>query len=158
MNFGLSSREEEKDFYYFKGGSAIASVENLISHQNAKKIKCRLRPLDTILAELEIKSVDFIKCDIEGAELFMLQGAEKTIDTFKPIILIELYEEWCNKCGYSSKDVITFLSSKDYEIFQAIDGKLSKINSAEVTGNERYNYFFLNREKHSELIKKYCLW
>jgi hypothetical protein len=101
-------------------------------------------------------AVDFIKCDIEGAELFMLQGAQKTIDAFKPVILIELYEEWCNKCGYSSKDVITLLTSKGYEIFQAIDGKLKKINSTELLDNERYNYFFLNKTKHSELIKKHC--
>jgi FkbM family methyltransferase len=156
LNFGLSSREEEKDLYYFKGGSAIASIENLIPHQNVKKIKCRLRPLDAILAELEMKSVNFIKCDIEGAELFMLQGAQKTIDKFKPVILIELYEEWCNKCGYSSKDIIVFLTSMGYGLFQAIEGKLHNIESTKLVDNERYNYFFLNKEKHSELIKKCC--
>ena len=156
LNFGLSSKEEERALYYFKGGSAIASIENLISHQNAKKITCRFRSLDAILAELGMKSIAFIKCDVEGAELFMLQGAQKTIDEFKPIILIELYEEWCNKCGYSSKDVIDFLASMGYEFFQAINGKLCKMEPIKLVDRERYNYFFLNKEIHAGLISKHC--
>ena len=155
LNFGLSSVEEEREFYYYKGGSALASIENLISHQNIKKVKCQLKPLDALLIELEMNAVNFIKCDVEGAELFMLQGARNTINEFQPIILIELYEEWCNKCGYSSKDVMDFLTSMDYSSFQACDGKLHKISTTEFTNTERYNYFFMHNKNHRNLIEKY---
>ncbi len=42
-------------------------------------------PLDS----LEIPSVDFIKLDLEGYELFALKGAEVTTKVDKPVILIE---------------------------------------------------------------------
>lgn len=156
LNYGLSSKNEENDLYYFKGGSAIASMENLISHQKAKKVKCQFKALDNVIDELKIKSVDFIKCDIEGAELLMLQGAEKTINDFKPIILIELYEGWCNKFKYSTEDVIDFLNKKGYQIFQAQKGKLFQITTTKLFDDQRCNYFFLNKIKHGVLLEKYC--
>ena len=154
LNYGFSSKEEEKELYYFKGGSAIASIENLISHGNAEKIKCLFKTLDDVVEELNMSSVDFIKCDIEGAELFFLQGAEKTIKKFKPIILIEIYEDWCKKCGYTSRDIIDILFSMNYQIHRAENGCLSKVETFDFVNNERYNYFFLNKERHASLIKK----
>ena len=40
----------------------------------------------------KLKKIDVIKLDIEGAEVFALQGALKTIMKFKPTIIME-----CNK-------------------------------------------------------------
>lgn len=42
-------------------------------------------PLDSFA----FKCVDFIKIDVEGYELFVLQGGEQTIRVWKPTILIE---------------------------------------------------------------------
>lgn len=153
-NYGCSDKEEEKFLYYFKGGSAIASVENLINHKNAKKVKCVLKTIDRIVQELKIPSVDFIKCDAEGSELFVIQGAAETIKKFKPIIFAELYEEWCQKCGYSSVDALKILRDWGYVPYQAIKGKLTEVNECELNDSERYNYFFLNTGKHSDLINK----
>lgn len=153
-NYGCSNKKEEKFLYYFKGGSALASIENLINHENAQKIKCILKPIDDTINELGIKSLEFIKCDAEGSELFVLQGAQSSIKKFKPIIFTELYEEWCRKCGYSSSDVLKLLNLWGYEPFQVFKGKLKKIESNEFNDSERYNYFFLNQEKHKDLISK----
>jgi len=38
----------------------------------------------------ELKKLSFVKIDIEGAEYFALKGMEKTLDKFKPVILIEI--------------------------------------------------------------------
>lgn len=38
---------------------------------------------------LGISDVDFIKIDCEGFELFVIQGAEQTIRTCKPVIIVE---------------------------------------------------------------------
>lgn len=154
-NYGCSNKEEQKILYYFKGGSAIASIENLINHKNAQKMNCVLKKIDTIVRDLEIQSIDFIKCDAEGSEFFVLQGAEETIKKFKPIIFTELYEEWCQKCGYSSADVLKMLKVWNYVPYQAIQGKLQEIKCNELNDSERYNYFFLNSEKHLLLINKY---
>jgi FkbM family methyltransferase len=152
LNFGCSNKKEEKNLYYFKGGSALSSIENLINHKTAKKIKCLLKPVDEIVEELKVPSVDFIKCDAEGSEFFILQGARRTIKKFNPIIFIELYEEWCQKCGYSTKDVLDMLNSEGYIAFQAINGRLEKASSNKLENSERYNYFFLHQNKHSAII------
>jgi FkbM family methyltransferase len=47
--------------------------------------------LDTIVSELGIRRVDLVKIDVEGAELSILKGAEKTINKFKPSLTIAAY-------------------------------------------------------------------
>jgi FkbM family methyltransferase len=49
--------------------------------------------IDDFVKDEGIARVDFIKMDIEGAELRALQGAEKTIRTFKPKLAISLYHK-----------------------------------------------------------------
>jgi len=51
----------------------------------------------------------FIKIDVEGAELAVLQGAEKLIEESRPTIVIEVGSS-------TSKDVIELLLSKGYQL------------------------------------------
>lgn len=50
-----------------------------------------LRSLDELVASGEIAKVDFIKLDVEGAELGALKGAMDTIWRFKPKLAVSLY-------------------------------------------------------------------
>jgi FkbM family methyltransferase len=47
--------------------------------------------IDTLVEELGLERVDFIKMDIEGAEIDALLGAEETISQFKPKLAICTY-------------------------------------------------------------------
>jgi len=47
--------------------------------------------IDTLVEELGLERVDFIKMDIEGAEVDALLGAEETISQFKPKLAICTY-------------------------------------------------------------------
>jgi FkbM family methyltransferase len=47
--------------------------------------------LDDYVRELELPRVDFIKLDVEGAELQALQGAEATLRRFRPRLAVALY-------------------------------------------------------------------
>lgn len=42
-----------------------------------------------VLDDLELKACDFLCLDIEGMEPLAIKGAQKTIDRFRPVILVE---------------------------------------------------------------------
>jgi FkbM family methyltransferase len=50
--------------------------------------------LDDYVVALNLPRVDFIKMDIEGAEVMALQGAQDTIRHFQPRLAICLYHQW----------------------------------------------------------------
>lgn len=66
----------------------------------------------TIVRALE--RVDFIKVDVEGAELDVLRGARDTIRRFQPLIYCEIYEEWTKTFGYAPADLFSFLFKSGY--------------------------------------------
>jgi FkbM family methyltransferase len=49
------------------------------------------KTLDSIVRELNLERVDFIKVDIEGGELDAVYGAKETIANFKPKMAISIY-------------------------------------------------------------------
>lgn len=62
--------------------------------------------IDSLASDLGLASVNWIKMDIEGAEIEALQGAEKTLERFRPILFIEIHEtleavsRFLEKIGY----------------------------------------------------------
>ena len=63
--------------------------------------------LDELVSSENLIRVDYIKIDVEGAEIQVLRGGTKTIEKFRPIIQMEV----------TIFDVLVDLV--DYSIFQA---------------------------------------
>lgn len=59
--------------------------------------------IDDFVANNNLKSVDFIKTDIEGAEPFAIDGAVKTIQSFKPKLAISIYHNMSDFTGLVQK-------------------------------------------------------
>jgi FkbM family methyltransferase len=87
-----------------------------------------VRRIDDILAENAIKSVDFIKMDIEGSEYRALLGATATLTQFHPTILIELNEPALNACGSSARQVKDLLREHGYQGWVVKPGVLQPID------------------------------
>jgi FkbM family methyltransferase len=73
----------------------------------------RAQSLDELAHELGVR-VDAIKCDVEGAELSVLSGAEKTLARDRPTVLIEVDERWAARYGNAGSDVFAFLAQRGY--------------------------------------------
>ena len=74
-----------------------------------------------------------MKIDIEGAEYFALQGMVKTIEKFKPVILVEIQPFFLKGMGVEESDLIKLLTEQlGYEVFALKKGeeKLNKVNGA----------------------------
>ena len=97
FHYGLGQVHEERIMAPGKKNTGQWHVATLgIDHAD-------IIPLDS----LEIPSVDFLKLDLEGYELFALKGAEITIKVNKPVILIE-------ENGLSSRYGVTPGSAGEY--------------------------------------------
>ena len=81
LNIGLYSSDGEIGF---SGDSGMGAS---ISSEAAFKIK--VRRLDAICKEYNLQKIDFIKMDIEGAEIDVLKSSKEVIQKYKPRFIIE---------------------------------------------------------------------
>jgi FkbM family methyltransferase len=65
------------------------------------------RPLDDVVNELGLKRVDWVKIDVEGAELHVLRGFKNGILRLKPKIVIEVKK-------FNREDVLRFFEEVGY--------------------------------------------
>tara|TARA_R110001599_G_scaffold347737_1_gene574304 strand:- start:5369 stop:6136 length:768 start_codon:yes stop_codon:yes gene_type:complete len=70
------------------------------------------------LDSLDFKDVDFIKIDVQGLEIKVLQGAINTIRKYKPFLMIEAGDEKTD-CTPSKKSIIECLNEEkcDYNMY-----------------------------------------
>lgn len=67
------------------------TLQTSIKEKNEEKTilqKVEVKPLDEL--NLNLKNLSFIKIDVEGNEMQTLRGAKKTIEKFKPILMVEM--------------------------------------------------------------------
>jgi FkbM family methyltransferase len=74
----------------------------------------------------EFKNVDFIKIDVEGAEYQVLKGSIKTIESCKPIILIEIEQRHLK--NNLIEEIFEFIISLGYQGFFINNGQLVNID------------------------------
>ncbi|MCY1526344.1 methyltransferase, FkbM family [compost metagenome] len=104
FNFGLGSCQEhrhlnlEEEFH----NQAAASMRKSLSENS---IEVEVRPLDSI----GLPHIDFLKVDVEGMEMQLLEGAERTIAHSRPTIFLEVislsssynFLNWAVQHGYA---------------------------------------------------------
>jgi FkbM family methyltransferase len=85
-----------------------------------------VQTLDRWLDENALERLDFIKLDVEGGELSVLQGAERLFERRpRPVILAEVQDIRTLPWGYRAREIITLLSGKGYRWFSiSADGSL----------------------------------
>jgi len=102
-----------------------------------RTVRVRVRRVDEILSERRISRVDFVKLDVEGAELSVLYGAMQLLRREpRPAILAEVQDVRTAAWGYAAREIIQFLMRMDYRWFViAAKGALLPINCNEDTYN-----------------------
>jgi FkbM family methyltransferase len=154
-NFGLSNRIGDFDFYYYNEGSGNASSANLSNRDDIQVCKCSVRTLDDFSIDLN-HPVDFIKCDVEGAELFVFEGGIKTIHRDHPIVFSEILRKWSAKFNYDPNKIFMLFKELGYRAFTVQQKRLKEFFIMELSTMET-NFFFLHSEKHAKQIRQYSL-
>lgn len=133
------------DFDFFSAGSFSSDEGSLLSTESygSQAFEAKATTVDEFVSDLEIDRIDFVKIDVEGAELSVLAGAEKTLATWRPKVVLEF-----NTFGFSiHQSVLPQVAlARLQEIFphvfvmDRVDGALSRLE----TPHEVYEFLYDN--------------
>lgn len=128
-------------------GNAVLSMNSDDFLPKGIREQIQMITMDKYINQNSINRCDFIKIDIEGAEIFFIKGAIETIKKFRPIIYGEFNSYFIKKFGFSIVDVWQILAPLDYDVFieNSFSGKFSKTEIKD--GME--NLLFIPKEKNS---------
>lgn len=152
-NFGLSDKNKKVKFYFDIECAMASSMSNLRESETTMTEVCQVKRMDDFVSKLpSFKKLDFIKCDVEGAELLVFRGGLETIKKCKPIIFTEMLRKWSKKFGYHPDDIINLLSKLGYCCYGHVNKKIKRIDCV---GPElaTTNFFFFHEEKHKKIIQ-----
>jgi len=154
FNHGFYNENKKLTFYYYPNESGYSSNIPFPGKEGFEEVQCELLILDEFVNKNEISKINIIKCDVEGAELFVFQGGMKVIEQFKPIILSEISRINQSKFSYHPNNLIEFFKEKGYLCFVANEYGLEEIKEVNENTQET-NAFFLHTKEHSIQIAKY---
>jgi FkbM family methyltransferase len=128
--FALGSREGEAELFLVVGkdtGCNSLRLPNVT--EPIRLVRVPVVQLDDYLRQNFIEHVDFIKMDVEGAELEVLKGATELLQRKPlPVWLVEVEDVRTQPWGYKAVEIIKFLRQFGYHWFKPLaDGSLIPI-------------------------------
>jgi FkbM family methyltransferase len=129
----LGSKPGEADLFMVEGAEDYCnSLRPPVVDARSRKIRVLVETLDQFLASNHIGSIDFVKLDVEGAELDVLKGASGLLRGLpRPVFMIEVYDIRTQPWGYAARDIVRFLTERNFEWFSLEEsGKPTPVDSA----------------------------
>ncbi|TCK18137.1 FkbM family methyltransferase [Thiogranum longum] len=136
----LSAQPGDTPLYRRSAGAGDASFEAM---PDTEAISVPCTTLDVFAAESGLGKVAYIKCDVEGHELAVMQGAEQLLKSTSPVLQVE-----CHHREAGQGKLFDFLSGLGYEGFFLHDGRriacreFNRYPCRKVTTDHR-NYLFV---------------
>ena len=134
-------REEKRD--------TGASLLDHVSGAARKSVEVEVDTLDNIVAQTNLIP-DFVKLDLQGAELLALKGAERVLNHAELMMIefgcLEAYEGRA-----TSRDLMEIMYNNDYCLYDIVDCHYRPFDGA-LTGGD---YIFV---KNSSALRKYKGW
>lgn len=86
--------------------------------------------LDEFAAQQNIRKVDLVKIDIQGAEILLLEGGRNVFTDLSPEILIEISPSDLKYASKDSRDLIRLLEKYGYTVYEVKYGNVGKVISS----------------------------
>jgi FkbM family methyltransferase len=150
-NFAFSDKQDKIKFYYSPTMPGAASAANITENSQMQELECTTTTVDSFVLKEAIVKIDFIKCDVEGAELMVFRGALQTIEKHMPIVFTEMLRKWAAKFNYHPNDIIHLFKSFGYRCFVVQNNTLQLIDRVNDRTLET-NFLFMHPELHHKKI------
>lgn len=121
--FGLSDHEGRVPLFVPAGDESTASLRDWTQGRlgAVERTGCEVRRLDSLIADGAVEPPTFIKCDVEGAERLVFEGARSTLERRDaPLLMYEADARSARAFGHSMSSATEWLAVlKDaaYEFF-----------------------------------------
>ena len=124
-----------------KSGKLGASLAHIHSGKLADSFceTVEMLTLDDFASSENLPRLDLIKCDTEGSELLVFQGARGLIERFKPVILTEIDANNLARNQHKPSDIMDFFRQWNYRLMVWEADTFVPAADAEKPGN----YFFI---------------
>lgn len=135
---------------YDSGGENFYQARIPASHlgnTSLRHVKVGLKKLDSIFSE-HLKKITFIKIDVEGHELPVVEGAMSLIGRSRPAMLIEISGN-LDEPQSSAAVLVDHLSGQGYSVYWYDGVKLKP----RAPGDKSVNYFFLTQDQFCSVTK-----
>jgi FkbM family methyltransferase len=146
----LSDHSGEVDFVYVPEAPAYSGLRE--RDYGGKKvhpqtIRVHVKPLDEVIPEEVV--IDLIKIDVEGAEMQVLRGAEKTIRRCRPLIVFEFGRGASDRYGTTPAEVFQFFTGLGMSLFSLRSfergGEALSLADLQADFDSGDNYYFVAR-------------
>jgi FkbM family methyltransferase len=115
-NCALGDQVGTAQFYLADISECAANSLGRTVHVTDRQVSVSLRTLDDYAVAAAIDRLDVLKIDVEGAEMLVLRGAERTIREFQPVIVLE-FSKHTAAFGYEAEELAHTLRNLQYELF-----------------------------------------
>jgi FkbM family methyltransferase len=131
---------------YRRGGENLYEARVVAEHAatGGRTVRVPARTVDDLFACLG--RIDFVKCDVEGHELSVLQGATEVLRLHRPAWLVEVSGD-PDDADSSAAELVRLMALAGYRVFH-LDGQRPR---PRVSGDRAVNYFFLRPEHRRRL-------
>ncbi|HMG83611.1 MAG TPA: FkbM family methyltransferase [Ferruginibacter sp.] len=130
----IADKEGKAEFYITE---LDANNSNSLSNNKRKEhkeytIAIDLVSIDDVKKELNLRTIDLIKVDAEGAEFAVLKGAVNVMKINKPKVILALHPASINNFGNTLSEIWDFITNMDYTVYLKNDiiNKQSFINNS----------------------------
>lgn len=128
-------------------GEEARGSEQLLASANDTKFevqRTKVVSLDGLMEKEDLDKVDFIRCDVEGAEIEFIRGGRGTLEKHLPNLLIEIHPFSLERNFSTSAEYVRdFFLSLGYRMWQLDDADENLYESTEIDPKRRWKDYFL---------------
>lgn len=126
---------------FFLGPSNNTGMASVLPRDSGKRnIVTSITTLDTFVSANNLRRLDFIKIDVEGAEVDVLEGARNAIKSYLPRLMLEVNAIMLARSGRDARNLVLFLRDFGYALFRT-DRLGAEITLKEIESHEFVNLY-----------------